>query len=318
MGALPELRPHRTAPVRPGGHRLRAPPDVRARMIQVVEAATEAVLDELPRAGMRRLTPPWSGPARPFPVGPRCRRANELRCFMRSPTRWRTAGELAVLEARNVGKPIADARGEMGMVANLPLLRRRPSCSATRSLFGRPAVHGPRAARRGRADHALELPAHDPRGSSRRRSRPATPSCSSRRAHAATALRFASWRSEAGIPDGVVNVVTGPGERAGQRRRAPGCREDRLHGLDRGRPLIAARAAATIKRVTLELGRHEPQHGVRRPGLSRSPATSPIPSSTTPRPGLLRRSRILVQRPCTTASGRARARGRVDPGGRSA
>ena len=32
LGALPQLRAHRAAPVRRGGHRLRAPPDVRARL----------------------------------------------------------------------------------------------------------------------------------------------------------------------------------------------------------------------------------------------------------------------------------------------
>ena len=44
--------------------------------------------------------------------------------------------DLATLEARNAGKPIADARGEIGMVAEtLPLLRRRArsACSETRS-----------------------------------------------------------------------------------------------------------------------------------------------------------------------------------------
>ncbi len=58
-----------------------------------------------------------------------------------------------------------------------------------------------------------------------------------------TALRFAEIAAEAGIPDGVVNVVAGPGQRlrpaAG---RAPRRRQDRVHRLDRGRPLDRRRA----------------------------------------------------------------------------
>ena len=40
-------------------------------------------------------------------------------CCTGSPTRWtEQREELAVLEARNAGKPIGDARGEMGMVVD--------------------------------------------------------------------------------------------------------------------------------------------------------------------------------------------------------
>ena len=49
LGPLLELRTHRAAAVRPGRDGLRAPPYVRARMIQVIEPATEAVLAELPQ-----------------------------------------------------------------------------------------------------------------------------------------------------------------------------------------------------------------------------------------------------------------------------
>ena len=71
-----------------------------------------------------------------------------------------------------------------------------------------------------------------------------------------TALQFERIALEAGIPEGVVNVVAGPGlhlRRAA--RRAPRRGQGGLHRLDRGRPLDRLGAAAqTIKRVTLELG----------------------------------------------------------------
>jgi betaine-aldehyde dehydrogenase len=52
-----------------------------------------------------------------------------------------------------------------------------------------------------------------------------------------------------------LNVVVGKGSVVGAApRRASGRREGRVYGLDRGRPARDAGAAATIKRVTLELG----------------------------------------------------------------
>ena len=54
--------------------------------------------------------------------------------------------ELAVLEARNAGKPIGDARGEIEMVAEVfALLRGRARAAAGRLDPGlrRPGVHGP-------------------------------------------------------------------------------------------------------------------------------------------------------------------------------
>ena len=52
-----------------------------------------------------------------------------------------------------------------------------------------------------------------------------------------SALRLAELALEAGIPEGVVNVVVGPGSVVGQRLvEHPGRGQDRLHRLDRGRP----------------------------------------------------------------------------------
>ena len=90
-------------------------------MLKVVEPATERVLDEVAarrrRGGRRR----------------RGRRPRRLPGVARGGARATAPGcwagiavaveeqleELAVLEARNAGKPIADARGEMGMVADV-------------------------------------------------------------------------------------------------------------------------------------------------------------------------------------------------------
>ena len=88
-----------------------------------------------------------------------------------------------MLEARNAGKPIGDARGEMQMVVDTfryyaagperNLGDTIPVAGGVGMTFREPlGVVG--------ADHALELPARrSRRGSSRRRSRRATRSCSS-------------------------------------------------------------------------------------------------------------------------------------------
>ena len=71
-----------------------------------------------------------------------------------------------------------------------------------------------------------------------------------------TALRFAEHRaSRRGCPDGVVNVVVGPGSACGQRLvEHPDVAKIAFTGSTEVGRSIAAGAARTIKRVTLELG----------------------------------------------------------------
>src|SRR5256714_9203126 len=70
-----------------------------------------------------------------------------------------------------------------------------------------------------------------------------------------TAMRFAELALEAGLPEGVVNVVVGPGSTVGQRLvEHPGVDKIAFTGSTEVGRSIAAGAAQTIKRVTLELG----------------------------------------------------------------
>jgi betaine-aldehyde dehydrogenase len=70
-----------------------------------------------------------------------------------------------------------------------------------------------------------------------------------------TSVRFAELALEAGIPEGVVNVVVGPGSTVGRRLvEHPGVGKIAFTGSTEVGAAIAAGAAATIKRVTLELG----------------------------------------------------------------
>ena len=73
-----------------------------------------------------------------------------------------------------------------------------------------------------------------------------------------TALRLARLCLEAGVPEGVVNVVTGDGEVGAQLvRHADVAKVSFTGSTEVGREVMAA-ASATIKRVTLELGGKSP------------------------------------------------------------
>ncbi len=73
-----------------------------------------------------------------------------------------------------------------------------------------------------------------------------------------TALRLAEIYSEAGLPDGVFNVVTGD-RRTGEALVAhPGVAKVSLTGSVETGKVIMAEAAATLKNVTLELGGKSP------------------------------------------------------------
>ena len=70
-----------------------------------------------------------------------------------------------------------------------------------------------------------------------------------------TALEFERIALGAGIPEGVVNVVAGPGRTCGQRLvEHPDVAKVAFTGSTEVGRTIAAGAAQTIKRVTLELG----------------------------------------------------------------
>lgn len=74
-----------------------------------------------------------------------------------------------------------------------------------------------------------------------------------------TALRMAELCSEAGVPDGVVNVVTGFGETAGAALAAhPGVDKIAFTGSTEVGRLIVKAATGNLKKVSLELGGKSP------------------------------------------------------------
>src|SRR6202158_455361 len=74
-----------------------------------------------------------------------------------------------------------------------------------------------------------------------------------------TALEFANWLEEVGLPPGVVNIVNGVGEVAGAALVShPGVDKIAFTGSAAVGKIIVKSAADTLKRVTLELGGKSP------------------------------------------------------------
>jgi betaine-aldehyde dehydrogenase len=74
-----------------------------------------------------------------------------------------------------------------------------------------------------------------------------------------TALEFANWFEEVGLPPGVVNIINGFGETAGAALVAhPGVDKVAFTGSAAVGKIIVKSAADTLKRVTLELGGKSP------------------------------------------------------------
>ncbi|MCL4288252.1 MAG: aldehyde dehydrogenase family protein, partial [Thermoleophilia bacterium] len=86
-------------------------------MIEVVEPASAEVMAEVPRAGAEDVDDAVARAKEAFPgwraiaPGERAKLLHGLADAL-----GERASDLAVLEARNAGKPIADARGEIAMV----------------------------------------------------------------------------------------------------------------------------------------------------------------------------------------------------------
>src|SRR4029077_6759341 len=76
-----------------------------------------------------------------------------------------------------------------------------------------------------------------------------------------TALRLAELASEAGLPDGVLTVVPGPGAVLGDAlARHPGVDKLSFTGsTEVGKSLLRAVGASDVKAITLELGGKSPQ-----------------------------------------------------------
>src|SRR5690349_20336842 len=228
--------------------------------LTVLEPATEQPLAEIPRAGAddahaavaraKAALPAWRAVTPPD----RARLLHRVADLVEERNE-----DLATLEARNAGKPIGDARGEMGMVADT---FRYYAGAPERTLGDTIPVAGCVAMtfREPLGVVALITPWNFPLTIAAWKLAPAlaggnTVVLKPAELTPLTALRFEQIALEAGLPEGVVNVVAGPGSTCGARLcEHPDVAKVAFTGSTEVGRSIAASAAQTIKRVTLELG----------------------------------------------------------------
>ncbi len=205
-----------------------------------------------------------------------------------------------MLEARNAGKAISDARGEMGMVVDTF----RYYAGAPERLLGDTIpVAGGQAftVREPVGVVGLITPWNFPLTIASWKLAPALAAGNTVVLKPAeltplTALRFAELAREAGIPDGVVNVVVGPGSTCGQRLvEHPDVAKIAFTGSTEVGRSIAAGAAASIKRVTLELGGKSANIVFADADLEAAAAAAPLAVFGNAGQDCCARSRILVQ-----------------------
>ena len=228
--------------------------------IQVIEPATEQVMAEVPQAGAADVDAAVARAKEAYPawraVVPEGRAA--LLHGLATATEERLE-DLAKLEARNAGKPIGDARAEMGMVVKTF----RYYAAAPERLLGKtiPVAGGvDMTFREPLGVVGLIVPWNFPLVIASWKVAPALAAGNCVVLKPAgltplTALELEKIAIEAGVPRGVLNVVAGPGSEVGKRLvEHPDVAKIAFTGSTEVGRGIAAGAAATIKRVTLELG----------------------------------------------------------------
>ncbi len=228
--------------------------------LTVLEPATEEVLAQIEQADVDAADEAVARARAALPAWRAVAPADRSKLLFRLADALEAAQEdLAVLEARNAGKPIGDARGEMDMVVDT---FRFYAGAPERTLGDTIPVAGGVAMtfREPVGVVALITPWNFPLTIASWKLAPALAAGNTVVLKPAeltplTALQFERIALEAGIPEGVVNVVVGPGRTVGRRLvEHPDVAKVAFTGSTEVGRSIAAAAAQTIKRVTLELG----------------------------------------------------------------
>jgi betaine-aldehyde dehydrogenase len=270
--------------------------------LTVIEPATELVLAELPQAGVEQADAAVARAKAAFPgwraVTPRDRGrilgglADALDAQLEA---------LAQLEARNAGKPIGDARGEMGMVVETF----RYYAGAPERLLGDtiPVAGGiDMTFREPLGVVALIVPWNFPLTIASWKVAPALAAGNTVVLKPAeltplTALELERIAVAAGLPEGVLNVVVGPGRTVGERLTShPDVAKVAFTGSTEVGRRVAEAAAASIKRVTLELGGKSASIVFADADIERAAAAAPMAVFGNAGQDCCARSRILVER----------------------
>jgi acyl-CoA reductase-like NAD-dependent aldehyde dehydrogenase len=270
--------------------------------LTVIEPASEAELATVPRAGAEEVDAAVARAKAAFP-GWRAVAPAERSAVLRrlADVLEGRAEDLATLEARNAGKPIADARGELEMVVETF----RFYAAAPERLLGDtiPVAGGVAMTfREPLGVVGLIVPWNFPLVIASWKLAPALAAGNTVVLKPAeltplTALELEGIAAEAGLPEGVVNVVAGPGSVCGRRLvEHPDVAKIAFTGSTEVGRGIAAGAAGTIKRVTLELGGKSANLVFADADLERAAAAAPMAVFGNAGQDCCARSRILVER----------------------
>src|SRR3954452_19861501 len=228
--------------------------------LEVLEPATEAVLAEIPRAGVEEADAAVAKAKAAYPAWRAVAPAERSALLHRLADALDAERErVAKIGARNPDRPIGDARGEMAMVVETF----RYYAGGPERLLGDtiPVAGGVGMTfREPLGVVALITPWNFPLVIASWKLAPALAAGNTVVLKPAeltplTALEFERIAVAAGLPEGVVNVVAGPGRTCGRRLvEHPDVAKVAFTGSTEVGRAIAAGAAQPIKRVTLDLG----------------------------------------------------------------
>jgi betaine-aldehyde dehydrogenase len=271
-------------------------------VIHVLEPATAEVMAEVPQAGIEETDAAVARAKEAFPAWRSVAPADRSSLLHRLANAVEADLEdLARLEARNAGKPISDARGEMDMVVEtFRYYAGGPERNTGRTI---PVAGGvDMTFREPLGVVGLITPWNFPLTIAGWKLGPALAAGNTVVLKPAeltplTALEFERIALDAGIPEGVVNVVAGPGSVCGQRLvEHPDVAKIAFTGSTEVGRRIAAGAAETIKRVTLELGGKSANIVFADADLEQAAASAPSAVFGNAGQDCCARSRILVER----------------------
>ena len=271
-------------------------------MNAVLNPATEETIVELPSPGAEAADEAVALAKAAFPAWRAVAPSDRARLLRRLATLVEEHGEeLARIESENVGKPISGARGEVGMVADV-------------FHFYAGAIdkhHGETIPVAGGVDMTFReplgvvgtiVPWNFPLNIASWKLGPAlacgnTVVLKPAEVTPLSALRLGELCLEAGIPEGVVNVVAGKGSVVGQRLvEHPDVAKIGFTGSTEVGQTVMEGAAGTIKRVTLELGGKSANVVFADADLEKAAAAAPYGVFDNAGQDCCARSRILVER----------------------
>jgi betaine-aldehyde dehydrogenase len=267
----------------------------------ILNPATEETIAEIEAAGVDETDAAVARAREAFPDWRAVAPTDRARLLRRLATLVEEHGEeLSRLESRNVGKPIQGARGEVGMVAQVF----HYYAGAVDKHFGEtiPVAGGVDLTfREPLGVVGLIVPWNFPLNIASWKLGPAlacgnTVVLKPAELTPLSALRLGELALEAGIPEGVVNILPGKGSVVGTRLvEHPDVAKIGFTGSTEVGQEVMRGAAGTIKRVTLELGGKSANVVFADADLDRAAAAAPYAVFDNAGQDCCARSRILVE-----------------------